>query len=178
MNNFYRLADNVDVVPLMNALNANPDLWNQHTVRTQHEETAHGQVSDILLRFNDLDGGIIDNKECINFPAIWRLPQARQMINALMARVEGERLGRCIIAKLPVGASILPHIDGGAPATYYDRYHIVLASTAGCLFRCGDETVNMKTGEVWWFNNAIEHEVINNSAHDRINLIVDIRVAK
>jgi hypothetical protein len=33
----------------------------------------------------------------------------------------------------------------------------------------------MRTGEVWWFNNAIEHEVVNNSADDRIHLIVDIR---
>ena len=38
--------------------------------------------------------------------------------------------------------------------------------------------VNMLTGEIWWFNNQAEHEIINNSADDRIHLIVDIRVSK
>ena len=30
-------------------------------------------------------------------------------------------------------------------------------------------------GEVWWFDNARTHEVVNNSAGDRIHMIVDIR---
>jgi len=31
------------------------------------------------------------------------------------------------------------------------------------------------SGEVWWFDNTQEHEVMNNSADDRIVMIVDIR---
>jgi hypothetical protein len=33
----------------------------------------------------------------------------------------------------------------------------------------------MKTGDIWWFDNSQEHEVLNNSADDRLALIVDIR---
>jgi aspartyl/asparaginyl beta-hydroxylase (cupin superfamily) len=33
----------------------------------------------------------------------------------------------------------------------------------------------MAAGEVWWFDNTVEHEVVNNSADDRIVLICDIR---
>jgi hypothetical protein len=51
----------------------------------------------------------------------------------------------------------------------------VVSSAPGVTFRCGDEKVHMETGEVWWFQNALEHEVINNSAHERIHLIIDIR---
>jgi hypothetical protein len=36
----------------------------------------------------------------------------------------------------------------------------------------------MAPGEAWWFDNAQEHEVINNSADDRIHMIVDIRTSK
>jgi hypothetical protein len=35
----------------------------------------------------------------------------------------------------------------------------------------------MAPGEIWWFDNSVEHEVINNSAGDRIHLIVDVRMA-
>jgi hypothetical protein len=36
----------------------------------------------------------------------------------------------------------------------------------------------MPQGSVWWFQNAIEHEVVNNSPGDRIHMIVDIRTAQ
>jgi hypothetical protein len=180
MNNFYKCAQGVDVVPLMMALKANAYLWNQNTLRTNHPETAHGQVNDIWLRFNDVSNAetVVDDRESINYPAFFVLPQAQELIFALMARVRGERLGRCLITNLPVGCVIDAHVDGGAPAEYYERYHIVLHSGKGVMFRCGDETVNMQTGDIWWFNNQLEHEVINNSADDRIHLIVDIRVSK
>lgn len=95
-----------------------------------------------------------------------------------MAFVNGERLGRCIINKIKSGGVIYPHCDGEEHASYWDRFHIVLSSSAGCNFRCGDETVHMNQGEVWWFNNKIEHEVVNNSADDRIHLVIDIRTSK
>jgi len=180
MNNFQCLAANVDTIPLMNAIMRDPDLWNQHTLRTTHPGTAHSEVDDIWLRFNDIDEpeGVPNDTDCINFPAFWSLPQARPLIFDLMRRVEGERLGRVLITRLAPGCKIDPHVDGGAPATYYDRFHIVLNSAPGCLFRAGDETVHMGTGQVWWFDNTKEHEVINNSVDDRIHLIIDIRTPR
>jgi uncharacterized cupin superfamily protein len=53
-----------------------------------------------------------------------------------------------------------------------------LKSGPGCNFRCGDEEVFMRPGDVWWFQNAIEHEVTNNSGDDRLHLIVDIRTER
>lgn len=174
------LATGIDVVPLLLAMNRQPELWNQHELRREYPGTPHAECDDIWLRFQDLsvytDGqAIADAHESICYPAWWALPQARQLIFWLMARVEGERLGRCLITRLAPGERILPHEDGGAHAAYYDRYHMVLQGFAGSVFRCGEESVQMRTGEVWWFQNAIEHEAINNSADDRIHLIVDIR---
>lgn len=183
MKNFYKLAQGMDVTALMAALHVNADLWDENKLRSTHEMSPHQQVSDIWLRFNDLTkiknaGDVIDEHESINYPAMARLPQARPFIFGLMHTVEGERLGRILITKLSPGGKIDPHEDGGSHASYYERYHIVLNSAPGSIFRCGDETIHMKTGEVWWFNNAIEHEVINNSADDRIHLIVDVKVGK
>jgi hypothetical protein len=179
MRYFQLLRTDLDVSPALNSIMRRSDLWNQHPIRTQHPDTAHSQVEDILLRFNEIESEniarIINDKECVNYPAFRELPLMRPLIFGLMTIVEGEQLGRVMITKLSPGKRILPHEDKGAPATYYDRYHVVLNSAPGCLFRTGDETVYMKTGELWWFDNTVEHEVINNSCEDRVHLIIDIR---
>lgn len=175
MKNFYKLHGGLDVSPLMTALHSQSDLWDQNTLRTQHEGTAHSQVSDIWLRFNDISGDVVEDEECVNYPAIYKLPDAQSFIFWLMGRVKGIRLGRCLITKLTPGKSISPHVDMGAPAEYYERYHVVLSGSNGSIFRAGEEQVTMQTGDVWWFDNKQEHEVINNSPNDRVHMIIDIR---
>jgi hypothetical protein len=180
VRNFLKIADSADVLPLLLALQRQPALWDRDTLRTTHPESPHTEVADIWLRFNELpaegnEAAILDEHESVWYPAIDALPQARPLIFGLMARVEGERLGRCLITRLAPGRSIAPHEDGGSHAAYYERFHIALQSTPGTLFRCGGETVHMPPGSVWWFNNSVEHEVVNNGSDDRIHLIVDIR---
>jgi hypothetical protein len=118
-----------------------------------------------------------DQHESIDYPAYAKLPEARGMIMELMHQVGGERLGRVMINKIKPGGRIFPHADTPAHAEYYDRFHIVLQSAPGVDFRAGDEHVYMGEGEVWWFDNTQEHEVINNSAVDRIHMVVDIRTS-
>lgn len=183
MKYFQKIAEGVDVLPLLHAAKRQQELWDAHPIRTKHPGTAHSEVSDILLRFNDIaefektgnPASIVDDKEAIPFEAWDLLSQARTIIFDLMRRVEGTRLGRVIITKLPPGRSITPHVDGGAPATYFDRYQVALQSLPGAMFKIGDEQVNFRSGDVFWINNCVEHSVINNSADDRVVMIVDIR---
>lgn len=187
MRFFQQIAANVDVLPLLHQIQRQPELWNLETVRTNHPNTAHSQVDDILLRFNDLKAAensgdtmkyVLDQHESINYPGFWKLSLARPLVFNLMRFVEGERLGRVIVTRLAPGKSILPHVDGGDHAAYYDRYHITLQNQPGSMFRAGNETVYMAPGDIWWFNNGAEHGVINNSKDDRITLIVDIRTPR
>jgi hypothetical protein len=178
MKYFQKIAEGVDVLPLLHAATRQPELWDANTIRTKHPGTAHAQVSDILLRFNEIPSdpaAIVNDQEAVPFPAWDALPQARKIVFDLMARVEGVRLGRVMITKLGPGKMITPHVDGGAPATYYDRYQIALNSMPGAIFKIGDEQVGFRTGEVWWIDNTAEHSVINNSPDDRVVMIVDIR---
>ncbi len=175
MDNFFRLAKGVNFNPLMVAISRQPELWDQNTLRTKHPNTAHGAVSDIWLMFNDLEGDVSNDIIVRPYPAFEKLPQARPLIFDLMRTVEGVTLGRVIITKLPPGKKITPHVDGGAPATYYKRYQMALQSLPGALFTIGDETVNFESGEVWLIDNTKEHSVVNNSRDDRIVMIVDIR---
>jgi hypothetical protein len=175
MDNFYRLAKGVNVAPLLVAINRQPELWDQNTLRTKHPKTAHGDVSDIWLMFNETAGDVVNDIIVKPYPAFEKLPQARPVLFDLMRLVEGVTLGRVIITKLAPGKKITPHVDGGAPATYYTRYQVALQSLPGALFTIGDETVNFESGEVWLIDNKKEHSVTNNSRDDRIVMIVDIR---
>jgi Aspartyl/Asparaginyl beta-hydroxylase len=103
------------------------------------------------------------------------LPEARSIVFGLMATVQGERLGRVMINRLRPGGRIAAHADTPVHAEYYSRHHVVLQTAPGANLRCGDETLHLEKGTVWWFNNKLEHEAINNSAVDRLHMIVDIR---
>ena len=176
MRNFLQIG-HVDSVPTLAALATMPDLWNENTLRTRHHATAHAEADDIWLQFNRLPDNpaeVVDDTVVFPYPAWDALPHLRGHVLDLMRRVDGVRLGRVILTRLAPGKRIYPHIDGGAPAEYYTRYQIALQSLPGCIFRAGDETVQFQSGSVWWFNNRIEHEIINNSADDRIVCIVDI----
>jgi hypothetical protein len=174
MDNFYRLTAGVNTIAAMNALMLHPEWWNTDRVRTTFDGTPHGQADDILLRFGKPDGDDLDAADHTEFNL---LPGAKDMALDLMRLVRGTRLGRVVITRLRSGARILPHADVmGAYAAYYTRYHVVLQGLPGSLFVCGDETVNMQTGEIWWFNAAQEHSVINNSVDDRIHMLVDVRI--
>jgi len=192
VNNFLKMSDGANVMPLLLAihrLEKSHGAWKEDTYLRDYPQGPFGDTDSIILRFptrsnQETKDAIIgkiegfDQHENHDQPVFKLLPEARQLIFTLMAFVNGERLGRCIINKIKSGGVIYPHCDGEEHANYWDRFHIVLSSSAGCNFRCGDEIVHMNQGEVWWFNNKVEHEVINNSADDRIHLVIDIRTSK
>ena len=182
MKNFQHIST-FDSMPLLHQIQQHPELWDQNKLRTTHPQSPHREVSDIWIRFNNLDeytktqeaSKIIDEHESVWYPATDVLWQVRPIIFGLMSRVSGIRLGRILITKVLPGHKIDPHVDGGTHAAYYERYHCVLQAGAGSLFRCGNEEITMISGNIWWFNNALEHDVRNNSSDDRIHLIVDIK---
>lgn len=186
MRNFLRLAQGIDTMPILHALQMNSELWNQHTFRTKFKNTPHVDVDDIWLRFSSqekvadpekLDRVIYDDAP-VWYPAASRLP-VKTLVLDVMRRVEAFDLGRLLITRIKPGGRILPHadVDGSyVNAGNIARYHVVLQGLPGNLFRCGDETISMLTGEVYWFNAHVQHECMNNSADDRIHLLVDVRL--
>lgn len=189
MRNFMQIAGGVDVLPLNLAIKRQPELWLEDTYLRDYPQGPFGDCESIMLRFpvksvvdteKELQDVLskYDQHENVDYPSYKLLHEARPLIMNLMARVGGERLGRCIVNKIKPGGRIFPHADTPSHAEYYSRFHIVLQSSQGVVFRSGDEQVYMAQGDVWWFNNKLEHEVINNSAIDRIHLVVDIRTSR
>jgi hypothetical protein len=189
LNNFQRICQGIDVMPLLIAIKRRPELWREDTYLRDYPQGPFGEIESIMLRFpeksvHETEEALAqhlaghDQHESIDYPAYKLLNEARPIVMNLMAYVGGERLGRIMINKIAPGGRIFPHADTPAHADYYTRFHVVLQSQPGVAFRCGDEQVYMGTGEIWWFNNALEHEVINNSADDRIHLVMDVRTSR
>ena len=174
MRNFLLLGSQ-NVTPLLHQITLHPELWNQNTLRTAHEGSPHKQVDDIMLRFQGRGYQVVDDPECIWYPAWDVLTEAHKLIFDLAYMVKAERIGRILISRMAPGKVIEPHEDGGAVASYYTRYQMPIQSEPGVVFDCAGERVQMAGGQVWWFRNSLTHSVVNNSATDRIAMVVDLR---
>jgi hypothetical protein len=192
VRNFHKIADGIDVGPLMLALRRHEKssaIWKEDTYLRDYAQGPFEDCESVILRFpprtvHETEEALkkhlenFDQHENVDQPVFKLLPEARPLIFSLMAFVQGERLGRVIINKIRPGGVIYPHADTPDHANYWDRFHIVLQSQPGVIFRAGSEKVYMGVGQAWWFDNTQEHEVINNSAEDRIHMVVDIRTSK
>jgi uncharacterized protein YajQ (UPF0234 family) len=81
---------------------------------------------------------------------------------------------RAILVKLKAKSKIDPHIDTGFSLEKCKRIHIPIISNSKTFFTVGEETKNLKEGEMWEINNSGKtHSVENNDNKDRVHLIVD-----
>ena len=69
---------------------------------------------------------------------------------------------------------MFPHVDAGEYYRIRDRYHLVLRSALGSPLTAGEETVTMREGELWAFDNKARHEARNPSPEPRVHLIFDV----
>jgi hypothetical protein len=173
MHNFQLLEKDIEVGPLVALIHEHPELWNTLNIR-KGARSAHIQVNDIIIRFDSLLK-YTQGMECIDYPAFQTLSQElRPMIDKLMQLTETTTLGRVVITRLDPGRQITTHIDSEKSASIYKRFHLCLEGHEGNQFTSGDETVEMRTGEFWWFDNKILHGCINKGVHARTHLILDI----
>jgi hypothetical protein len=184
MRNFARVGE-YEMMPLQLALQTQPQLWDENPYRTGFEGTPFRGMSDILLRYSrpelheataDPDA-CIDSVDLVNYPAWKLLPQCHDLIFNLMRSFRAIALGRVIIARLPPGGVIRPHADNYGKYALQQggkRFHACVYAQPGVLFHCGGETIQMRTGEVYWFRHTETHCAENNSADERVHLLIDM----
>jgi len=179
MKYFEKIA-RYNVWPLEEQLDAHPELWNTHGQRTVHD-TFYG-TSDIWVRFRDPS----ELKEPKHFgephfpvwyPAWEKLPALQPIVFDLMARVKATHLGGILITRIPPHGGIKPHHDrGGWHAEHYRRkVYVPIKTTDQVSNHCEDETVIMRRGDAWWFENLVTHSVVNSGDTERVTLIVCMR---
>lgn len=184
MRYFTKLDSGIDVAPLVSALDAHPELWDANGFRKNGQGTPHSRMSDIWVRYNDVSpyaargdyAGFNDAHVPIWYPAYDVLrEQLDPLLFPLMQRVSGEMLGGILITRIPAGEGIAPHVDRGWHVEYYDKFYLSLRSAPGAIFQCGEEFINPAPGDLYHFDNRLEHWVKNESDSDRMTLIVCIR---
>lgn len=165
------------------------DMWKEDTYLRDYPQGPFGDTESVILRFpprsvHETEEALkqhlagFDQHENVWQPVAAQLPLLKNLVFNLARTVEATRIGRVMVNKVMPGGKIFPHADTPDHSLYWSRFHIVLHALEGNDFRCGDETVNMLTNEVWYFRNELEHEVTNNSTDPRIHMVVDLKVAE
>jgi hypothetical protein len=188
MKHFHKIADGIDVAPLVAQIEEHPELWDSINFRKVAPGTAHSRMSDIWIRYNDIskfaDGdlrGMSDEHVPIWYPAWHVLPALHPIVFGLMAAVSGEMIGGVLITRVPAGECIAPHTDAGWHVNYYDKFYVCLKGGPGRRFCCEDasgmDVSEPMPGDIHLFDNRKPHWVENDSDEDRMTLIVCIRTA-
>jgi hypothetical protein len=79
-----------------------------------------------------------------------------------------------MLVNLPSKKQVMPHVDWLPFASKFDRFHIPIITNDDCIFTVGDESKNLKVGELWEINNdKFIHSVYNGGETDRVHIIMD-----
>ena len=177
MLRFTKLAEHVNVVPFLEELDAAPEMWSVFTSR-QRKLPCQRHTQSIFLRApkNPLPPGATNANDVHES---WVTPAARKFPRALafckrIARELEATLGRASLVALLPKCQVYPHVDVGAYYRVRDRLHLVLKSSQGSPLSAGDETVVMRPGELWAFDNKARHWANNPSPETRVHLIFDL----
>lgn len=176
MRHFRLIRENAELAPLRAELAAHDELWaaqqgRQLTAPAQRETNAIPIRGLRRSRIRGRRRRDVHESRYTSMSAAF--PATVGFLEAFAAEQEGS-LGRARYARLLPGKTVLPHMDRGAYYRDRDRYHLVVRSAGGSLLRAGGETVRMREGELWWFDNKAVHDARNDSSADRIHLIFDL----
>lgn len=181
-NNFEKIDCQVDVSALLKQLEEHPQLWDQHPERKIGYGSPHSEMSDIWVRFRDKSELLEVKHYAESHTPVWYpsrriLTEVERISLDMMTLFRAVQLGGVLITKIPPSGEIKPHNDRGRwhPEFFNTKVYIPLQSNDGCINTCQDDQVNMKTGEVWVFDNLKTHSVQNNGDTDRITLIISMR---
>jgi hypothetical protein len=99
-----------------------------------------------------------------------QLPYARSIIEQ---QIPSPPL-RCLLARLPGGATVAPHIDRAPYFAKSLRVHVPVETHEQVWMVSGTLCYRMRAGEVWVLNNSVSHAVCNaDPERSRTHLICD-----
>jgi hypothetical protein len=173
----FNFIKNYDVAEIAEYVSQNEDLFYVNLERQKlnlpHQKTTFIGIYDYPggdgMQFKELGfrGSLYD-------PVDLKLKALVDPIAQELATFHEGRIARVLIVRLPAGADIYDHIDGGEYLLSVRRNHIALKTNPDVLFTIAGEAKNMKVGECWEINNGKSHGLVNNGTTDRDHLIIDI----
>lgn len=183
---FRKVTDGIDIGPMVAALYEHHAIWDQIKARQETPGSPHSETKTIFLRWSkDFTVDAAFNQvAAVNYPALKEFPEADDLINTFNGILRPTEIGRVIITSLKPGGRISPHIDEGNYPDHFQRFHLPLSSNILSTFYGKvlisekmksylTESVCMKPGELWWFDNKKEHWVENLGTSPRVHMIFD-----
>ena len=80
---------------------------------------------------------------------------------------------RVMLAKLPPGGKISPHMDGPHDESRPHKIHIPIQTNPMAKFILVPDVYHFEVGQAYEVNNGLRHAVANNGDTDRIHLIFE-----
>lgn len=103
-------------------------------------------------------------------PIMEQLPYIRSIIGGVLPASPL----RALLARLPSGSEIRPHVDSGPLLARTIRIHVPVETNDRVWMLCNGEAYRMLPGEVWALNNGAEHGVWNRDPYRaRTHMICD-----
>ena len=126
---FRRIAEGLDVEPLLQLLDAKPELWKEIQARQKFTGSPHKDTETIYVRgaLKMTSYHVIWDVGSYDYPCMQYLKSA--LVPLMRPVLEGlgvKDLGRVLIVNLKATGQITRHIDQGAYAEHYERFHLVL----------------------------------------------------
>jgi hypothetical protein len=175
MKNFRRIRNDLSVNEFVAEIDQHSDLWLAETGR-QERLKVQQETQAIALRVGSVPSGsrfaLEDSQQVDDTQYASAFPLLMRFVNNFADDIGGA-LGRAYIVRLRPHGRVYRHVDWGQYYARRDRYHAVLVSENSEM-NCGDETIVMRPGELWYFDNKTPHQSHNPSDKWRINLIFDV----
>lgn len=175
------VATGLDVHKAIEQLEVNPEYWDQYTLRTDGYGTPHNGISDIWVRYNDWANfhgdPVTFNGPHVSvwYPAADALPAVKALAEEVYQQAGGKVLGGVLITRIPPGGIVKPHVDAGWHAGYYEKYAVQLKGNGRQSFCFDGVKLRTYPGDLYTFDNSQEHWVSNESAGERITMIVCLK---
>ncbi len=182
LGNFSFLG-NIEIDELKNlVLSLSDEQWDEFSIR-QNIYEVHQNTRMIGLVY-DLD---FRHSHPTRLPALAMFEEAlRPILMKTAAHYEESEIGkqllqdnklgyfiRASLVRLTAGCDITAHRDMNFSLTHSHRIHLAIISNDEVWFTVGNESINMRAGELYEVNNRRVHSVDNKGEEDRVHLILD-----
>jgi len=182
LGNFSFLG-NIEIDELKNlVLSLSDEQWDEFSIR-QNIYEVHQNTRMIGLVY-DLD---FRHSHPTRLPALAMFEEAlRPILMKTAAHYEESEIGkqllqdnklgyfiRASLVRLTAGCDITAHRDMNYSLTHSHRIHLAIISNDEVWFTVGNESINMRAGELYEVNNRRVHSVDNKGEEDRVHLILD-----
>ena len=180
--NFFHIG-NLDIAELKElVLNLTEEQWGSFSLRQKryevHQDTQTiGLVYDPDFRHSHPTRlPTLEIFESALRPVLWMAADHFEETETAKELIKENGAGyfiRASLVRLKAGCSIAEHQDLNYSLTHSHRIHLPIITNDQVRFTVGDETINMQEGQLFEVNNRRKHSVHNDSAEDRVHLILD-----